>query len=102
MGDCINVRALQSNYACEVASDFIGQFRNFSIIERERFPSIPSFLDILDALNDGPLQPLGLLGVEVQEVTEGGRVPEPYLQFGVPLFERRVPWFSFCIYIELY
>ena len=43
------------------------------------------FLDVLDALDDGPLQPLGLLGVEVQKVAEGGRVAEPYPQLGVPL-----------------
>ena len=43
------------------------------------------FLDVFDAPDDGPLQPLGLLGVEVQEVTEGGRVPEPYPQLRVPL-----------------
>ena len=48
---------------------------------------LASFLDVLDALDDGPLQPLGLLGVKVQEVAEGARVPEPYPQFGMPLLE---------------
>ena len=48
---------------------------------------LASFLDVLDALDDGPLQPLGLLGVEVEEVAEGGRVPEPHPQFGVPLHD---------------
>ena len=44
-----------------------------------------SFLDVLDALHNRPLEFLGLSVSQVPEMQEGGCVAESYFQFWVPL-----------------
>ena len=46
---------------------------------------VSSFLEVPDAVQNGPLQPLGLLVYKVKHVQKGPCVTKSYLQLWVPL-----------------
>ena len=53
-------------------------------------PNIGSATLISHTLNDGLLQPRRLHVVQIEEVQQGRRVPEPDLQFRMPLLEEGI------------
>ena len=56
---------------------------------------------ISHTLNDGLLQPRRLHVVQIEEVQQGRRVPEPDLQFRMPLLEEGIVWFSETLMVNL-
>ena len=64
-------------------------------------PNIGSATHISHTLNDGLLQPRRLHVVQIEKVQQGRRVPEPDLQFRMPLLEEGIVLFSEAIMINL-
>ena len=63
--------------------------------ERKKAQQIGSATLITHTLNDGLLQPRRLHVVQIEEVQQGGSVPESYFQFWMPLLEEDMVWFHY-------